>query len=495
MTGASPSLARINDLGVSDLERVEAVFTNPDLYELGSKLPSPDKHRGGTPLKYPKYFVIAFDSLTGIYGSQRDAATALNGPFVWERIRTLVRETVPNRSDLWLPEEPPSRTWFHEARHRYLGHAAAADGPMPQQLEDLRAAFSATGVATARELGLLDPAGKGSPTRPDASRMIYHDGKAIRQLFNGAPGDTRDVEVIDPTTGEVGIEVRARRADPDVKTHLTGDNRQIHGSKFWHAETRDERPYTRVFVSVDYVPEIKGEKNSEANIAVKNLLDLRPLVPGATGAISDTALRGVHIDELQRRTGLVVMNPVAAAKVDPKTGKRTEKEGPLTTVTFNLDDGTTEDVDICYQGGRLCRIEYADDGTRFAVPLPRTMTRIIPNADGTFRTYVEYEVAHPRGGEPQTLRERTYNDPDKDSFNRAENIRQIPPGDPDYERLKGRRSDAEAANRQIDADLYLRRAHSVGAYRQLFDLIGFAFAQNSLARHRHRAHKPLAAAA
>lgn len=93
---------------------------------------------------------------------------------------------------------------------------------------------------------------------------------------------------------------------------------------------------------------------------------------------------------------------------------------------------------------------------------------------------------------PASVRTTT---PKRTTFNRAENIRQIPPGDPDYERLKGRRSDAEAANRQIDDDLYLRRAHSVGTYRQLLDLIGFAFAQNSLARHRHPAPKPLAAAA
>ena len=33
-------------------------------------------------------------------------------------------------------------------------------------------------------------------------------------------------------------------------------------------------------------------------------------------------------------------------------------------------------------------------------------------------------------------------------FNRPENVRQIPPGDPDYVRLIGRRSDAEAANRR-----------------------------------------------
>lgn len=53
----------------------------------------------------------------------------------------------------------------------------------------------------------------------------------------------------------------------------------------------------------------------------------------------------------------------------------------------------------------------------------------------------------------------------------------------------GRRSDAEASNRQIDDHLYLRRARSVGAQRQLLDLIAHAFAENSVARHRHHLAK------
>src|SRR5262249_27227212 len=152
-----------------------------------------------------------------------------------DRIRTLVCQTNPNEPDLWLSEQPPSRTWFHKARTRIFGPAAAADGPMPEALEGLRQAFAKTGVNTARELGHLDPNGKGSPTRPEATRMIYHDGKAIKQIFNGALGDTREVQVLDAATGELRVEDRPVRADPDVKTHVTGDKRQIHGSKFWHA--------------------------------------------------------------------------------------------------------------------------------------------------------------------------------------------------------------------------------------------------------------------
>jgi hypothetical protein len=46
-------------------------------------------------------------------------------------------------------------------------------------------------------------------------------------------------------------------------------------------------------------------------------------------------------------------------------------------------------------------------------------------------------------------------------FNRVENVRQIPPGDPDHETLYKRRNDAESINPHLDDTIWLRRAHSV----------------------------------
>lgn len=356
-------------------------------------------------------------------------------------------------------------------------------------LDTLRTALMTTGVTTARELGLLDPDGHGTQTHPDASRMIHHDGKAIRQMFNGAQGDTRDVRTVDPETGEVVVEQRAVRTDPDAKVHITGDDRQIHGCKFWHAEVRGPDPYSRVFLGVDHVPEIKNERNSEADIAVRNLLELSPLVPGATGTMADTVLRGTHIDTLERATGWIVMNPVAAKRVNKKTQERTEKENYIRTVTFERADGQKLEVEIWSVGGRLARLDYTDDGTEVLVPLTRASNISRRNPGGDYRTYVEYEVPHPEGRKRIKIREATFNRAD-DTFNRAENVRQIPPGDPDFDRLIGRRSDAEAANRVVDDHLYLRRAMSIGARGQLFDLVCHAFMQNSVARLRHGGPEP-----
>ena len=61
-------------------------------------------------------------------------------------------------------------------------------------------------------------------------------------------------------------------------------------------------------------------------------------------------------------------------------------------------------------------------------------------------------------------------------LNRTENLRPIPTGDPDFERLYLLRNDAESINRHLDDTLYLRRAHSLGHQRHLR---GFALSVNS----------------
>jgi hypothetical protein len=80
-------------------------------------------------------------------------------------------------------------------------------------------------------------------------------------------------------------------------------------------------------------------------------------------------------------------------------------------------------------------------------------------------------------------------------FNRAEHVLAIPPSDPDFKRLYGRRSDAESINRGLEDTLYWNRAHSVGHARQFLNVLGYALMVNSLAlrEHRRRQSLPLAA--
>ena len=65
-------------------------------------------------------------------------------------------------------------------------------------------------------------------------------------------------------------------------------------------------------------------------------------------------------------------------------------------------------------------------------------------------------------------------------FNRSENVRPIPPSDPDFYALYARRNDAESLNRALEDTMYLGRAHSLGHARQHVDVLGWALLVNSL---------------
>jgi hypothetical protein len=120
------------------------------------------------------------------------------------------------------------------------------------------------------------------------------------------------------------------------------------------------------------------------------------------------------------------------------------------------------------------------------VPLDRVRTHRNTDKRGTFRWYNDYRLPEHLGGGVVTVRLHANAEDAKRKFNRAENVRQIPPGDPDFEVLYRRRNDAESINRHLDDTLWLRRAHSVGNRRQLLNMITYALGVNALSMHVRR---------
>jgi hypothetical protein len=95
------------------------------------------------------------------------------------------------------------------------------------------------------------------------------------------------------------------------------------------------------------------------------------------------------------------------------------------------------------------------------------------------------EYALPDGG-TVTVRLDTTEEDVARKLNRAENVRQLPQTDRDFKRIYRRRADAESINRNLEDTLFLNRAHSKGARRQLVNLLGYALVVNALAVHLHR---------
>ena len=467
--------------GVSALERVEALVANPELYALADEVPDPDPARGGRPRRYPAFMWVLFDALLSVYGSGRQVEAELSHPLVWAHLRRLVRIRFPHEPERWLPVEPMRRCHYLYGRGRYLTD--------PDLLERLAAVHRNHAVGQAGQLGLLRADGPGSWTHPDLTRMLYADGKVVTPLFKAQPGDTK----VDKVTGE-----RPLRSEPDAGLHFEGTGETAWGTKWVMVAVRSPAVHGRVILDVDWVPSPGGE----AATAMDCFARLAPLCPGVQGVIYDTALRGVHHQRLLRDLGWLPVNKVTAAiasepKPRRKGGRRVEKSAFIEDRTVTLADGTTRTVSLFARGGALGVGQLTDTGELHFTELARRRThRAVDKTGRLFRWYNDYRLPDHLGAGTITVRLHANSDDQRRRFNRTENIRPIPPTDPDFGRLYPRRSDAESINRALDDTLWLRRAHSVGRHRQRLNMITHALVVNSLAVHRHRiADPPLPAAA
>lgn len=324
-------------------------------------------------------------------------------------------------------------------------------------------------------------------THPDLGRVLYADGKVITPLFKAKPGD----KLINKHTGEV----RYPRSDPDASLHIEGTGDAAWGCKFVIVATRDLPTNSRVILDAAFVPTSDGE----AATAVGMFERLRPHVPGTQAVVYDTALRGVHHQHLLRDLGWMTVNRVAAAsgsrkKGGGKTRTRVEKSTYVETKTVHTPTGP-RDVKLFARGGQIGLTELTDTGEVTFQPLPRLRTHRSESQAGTYRWYNDYRLPDDHGSGVVTVRLHGNDDDRTRKFNRTENVRPIPPGDPDFERLYRRRNDAESINRHLDDTLWLRRAHSIGHLRQTLNLLTYALGINALAVHLHRQrHAPPAAA-
>jgi hypothetical protein len=420
---------------------------------------------------------LVYESLISIFRSARQVEAELAHPAVWDLLRRHVRERFPRDMSRWLPETPMRRYHYLYARNRYF--------TTPAVLEQLTALHRELAATQARELGLLDPAGAGSWTHPDLSRMIHADGKVMTPLFRARPGDT----ILDKSTGEL----RELRADPDGGLHVEGDGQHAWGTKFVLVAARNHDVHGRIILDLAWVPKAGGE----ARTAMDSFGRLAPQIEGAQGVIYDTALRGVHHQTLLRDLGLLPINRVAAKTASAKQARRAERRVEKSayiedkTVTHAGHDIT---LTLYARGGAVGIGELADTGDLLFTELRRVRTHRNRDKNGQYRWYNDYQLPDRFGNQVITVRLHSNGEDQVRGFNRTENVRPIPPSDPDFARLYPRRNDSESINRNLEDTLWLGRAHSIGHARQLMNLLGYALMVNGLALHRHRRRLVQAAA-
>jgi hypothetical protein len=462
-------LSQATKVGVGSLDRLEALVANDALFELAEAVPEPPVERGGRPRMFPPYAWILFDALLSVYGSARRVEAELAHPVVWGHLRGLIKARFPKEPDRWLPAQPMRRHHYLYGRTTWLTR--------PDVLAELRCIHQATAIDTARVIGLLDPDGPGSWTHPDLTRMLYADGKVVTPLFRAKPGDTK----VNKETGEI----RRLRAETDAALHVDGTGEMVWGTKFVIVAVRTTDIHGRVILDVDWVPSPGGE----AATAMGSFAQLAPRCPGAQGVIYDTALRGVHHQTLLRDLGWLPVNKVTAAKARTKKprrkgGERVEKSTHIEDRTITLPDGTSQTISLFARGGALGIGTLTDTGEMAFTELPRVRTHR-HTGKTHYRWYNDYRLPDHLGGGTLSMRLHGNTEDAKRRLNRTENLRPIPPTDPDFKALYRRRNDAESINRAFDDTLWLRRAHSIGHDRQLLNLVTHALMVNSLALHRH----------
>jgi hypothetical protein len=458
----------------SDLQRLDALLRDPSTHAQAEAIP---EKKTGRPRAYPPYMWVVFEAAVSIWGSARNVEAQFADPRVWRFARHTIKGLFPNEPLKWLPEIPMRRCHYLYAR-RYL-----AD---PDVLERRREIFRAHAIALARLIGLLEPDGPSSLTHPDVSRMVHGDGKVIEPLFKGKRNETR----VDRRTGEIV----PMRCDPDASNHVEGDGEEVYGTKFLIVSARN--PEHRVVLDTRYVP-FSGE-GGEAGVALRSFASIAPQAPGVIGVVWDMALRGVHIDRAMRELGWLTVTRVPAkrnyARRGQRGGRRIEKERLIELKNVKRDDGEEVTIRLLAKNGALGIGALQDNGETRFVPLKRIRTQRQKDKVG-YRFYNQY--AMPQGYATREITVRLHNSAEEEArrLKRAENLRAIPPGDPDFDRLYARRGDAESLNRTLEDSLYLKKAHSLGHLRQEADLLGFAQLVNSITLARHRARECLKQAA
>jgi len=409
----------------------------------------------GRPPDVPPAAAILFGVMALAMGSERKVERMLRHPATWEPVRVALESRYSLFRGLRPSAPPMTRSEFRRYRDGY-GLGAA--------IPEFRAVFRVEMTQLAQDMGMFDQSA-GSHTHPAPQNMLVGDGTVMRPRFDAAPGDMQ----LDAVTGAI----EQKPFDPDAGWYMTGDKRRVYGTKFGFIEGWTPHDGERVILDVFDVETVPG--GDEASRALESIEHLAAKLPGAQGVVWDMALRGKHVDRLYQ-IGLLSVVKVARVKGGPKSPNIGQYEA-------RCADRATRIVSVFAIAGAPHIMEIAA-GQEHPILLQRREIRARKNQDGSWRWYGEFRVPDApavRGalrGAAITIRLHTNDEDDVKGLNRAEVLRPIPEGDPDWRKLYGLRPGAESINRWFKERLRDGRAPAVGRERQHFALLCGAIYNN-----------------
>lgn len=430
--------------------------------------------RLGRRRKHPSWVPFAYGALARHFRS----ANRLDGELetgLWEDLATAAVEA---------GLEDPGATPYRYPQHAYWRDVMVLS---EERRAELLTTFTTISLAHARESGLLLPMGKGSLTHPSPTRTIYGDGTVVRPIYRSAPEPDDEAAEDSEMQRTPATKRRGDEGDEQVeqKEGTRAPGRQdasaavfhrhdgpIRGNDFVCFYARGKDAGTRIVLALDRV-EAPGKEAETAVALIEHIAGIA--TAGIQAVAYDGALKGVHIDTIMRRVGLVVVNKLAAAvRNDEET---VAKRRPLGTFEHTSGRRTcTHQLHI--ENGTVVDVTLADDGTPVVVGCAvRKQVKRACRSDGSYRFHLGITVPCRRGDFALWLSPHAT----ETDETLPEHLRLLPPDDPDFTRLYGLRNDSESFNSQFKRTLLVDRAASVGWERQLFDVLGFAVLHNSLA--------------
>lgn len=446
---------------LSIAQKVQAVFRHPALYELGELIPA--RSPVGRPAKHPGYLLLGYGVLARLYRSAIAVQTEIKQPAMWELICATVAEMaaeLPGGLDQLPGRYAPEWDAYRYARNRHLTD--------PDVLTQLQARFTECAVDQARGLGLLRPDGGGSWTHPHRSRIVYGDGTVVRPLYRPLKPDEN--RTLDANGG------KQRRQDRDAADYHRHDG-TIHGQNYVALYARGDGPQQRVVLAADRVE----RPGREADTAVDLVHRLHAVAgDGIQAIVYDGAMRGTHIDQIMTTTGLLVINKVHAS------GKTAARRGATAAARWHAlgtwEHGTG--TGACHHtlaavDGAVCEVDLDDTGRPVVLSrLERRQVKRSRRSSGAFHFNVAYDVPCPSG--PFLAWVTPHGETGDRDHRRADAVRVIAEGEPDFDRLYGLRNDAESFNSQYKRTLLVDRAMSLGGRRQLLDVLSYGLLHNAL---------------
>jgi hypothetical protein len=240
-------------------------------------------------------------------------------------------------------------------------------------------------------------------------------------------------------------------------------------------------------------------ENDEAAAALRLLDRIRRNAPGAQAVVWDMALRGEHLQEILTMLGLVAVVQVHA-KANPGKGKG-RKKGEYVPKTADIDDilvtmpdGTDQVVHVAAKDGWASIKTLTDTGDPHYEPLRCIRIQQHRNKRNYY-WWAYYRLPAEYGGGEIALRLDRTDEDKRRGLNRTENLRAIPEGSKDFDRLWDLRPDAESINNSIEESLWKKKASAKGWRRQMVDLLGYERLVNAITLARVRAREQLKLAA